>query len=97
MTLKCIHQHSLQDLYPNLEVALQIFLTMPATTATCERSFSKLKLIKNYLRLTMGQEHLSNLAILSIEHVIASKIDYTLQSSKNLLPKKPEKLNLFTK
>ncbi|KAL4089005.1 hypothetical protein QTP88_024083 [Uroleucon formosanum] len=75
--LKCIHQHCLQDVYPNLEVALRIFLTMPVTTATCERSFSKLKLIKNYLRSTMGQERLSNLAILSIEQEIASKIDYT--------------------
>ncbi|KAL4084141.1 hypothetical protein QTP88_027976 [Uroleucon formosanum] len=65
------------DVYPNLEVALRIFLTMPVTTATCERSFSKLKLIKNYLRSTMGQERLSNLAILSIEQEIASKIDYT--------------------
>ncbi|XP_050547907.1 uncharacterized protein LOC126909513 [Daktulosphaira vitifoliae] len=76
--LKCIHQNSLQDVYPNLEVALRIFLTMPVTTATCERSFSKLKIIKNYLRSTMVQERLTNLAILSIEHEIASKMDYTL-------------------
>ncbi|KAL4083799.1 hypothetical protein QTP88_029117 [Uroleucon formosanum] len=32
--LKCIHQHSLQDVYPNFGVALRIFLTMPVTTAT---------------------------------------------------------------
>jgi len=50
---------------------------MPVTTATCERNFSKLKLIKNYRRSTMNQERLSNLAILSIEQEIASKIVYT--------------------
>jgi len=50
---------------------------MPVTTATCERNFSKLKLIRNYRRSTMNQERLSNLAILSIEQEIASKIVYT--------------------
>jgi Mn-dependent DtxR family transcriptional regulator len=39
-------------------------LTLPVTTATAERSFSKLKLIKNYLKTSMG---LSDLSILSIE------------------------------
>ena len=45
-----------------------LFLTLPVTVATAERSFSKLKLIKNYLRSTMGQERLSGLAMLSIEN-----------------------------
>jgi len=44
--LKHIQHYSLKDLYPNLEVPLRIFLTIPVTTATCERSFSKLKVIK---------------------------------------------------
>lgn len=49
----------------------RIFLTMPVITATSERIFSELKIIKNYLRSSMYQERLSNLAILSIEHEIA--------------------------
>ena len=39
-------------------------------------SFSKLKIVKNYLRSTMTQERLSDLALLSIEHDICEKIDY---------------------
>ena len=35
--------------------------------ASCERSFSKLKLILNYLRSSMSQERLTALAQLSIE------------------------------
>ena len=48
--------------------ALLLYLTIPVTVAAAERSFSKLKLIKTYLRSSMGQERLSGLAILSIEN-----------------------------
>lgn len=54
--------------------ALILFLTIPVTVATAERSFSKLKIIKTYLRSTMGQERLSCLSILSIEHKIANRL-----------------------
>lgn len=74
--LKHIHQYSLKGLYPNLEVALRIFLTIPVTTATCERSFSKLKFIKNYLRSTISQSRLTGMAILSIEKDIVKKISF---------------------
>jgi len=59
--------YSLHAEYPNDEIALRIFLTFPITVVTCERSFSKLKLIKNYLRSTIGQDRISDMAILSIE------------------------------
>jgi len=39
-------------------------------------SFSKLKLIKNYLRSTMGQSRLSDLALLSIESDMVKDIDF---------------------
>jgi len=74
--LKHIHQYSLKDLYPNLEVALRIFLTIPVTTASCERSFSKLKIIKNYLRSTISQNRLTGMAILSIEKDIVKTISF---------------------
>lgn len=56
--------------------ALRIMLTIPITTASAERSFSKLKIIKNYLRTTMIQERLSDLAIISIENEICENLDY---------------------
>ncbi|KAG8330783.1 hypothetical protein J6590_054904 [Homalodisca vitripennis] len=40
-----------------------------------QKSFSKLNLIKTYLRNTMTQDHLSFLALLSIENDLVSKID----------------------
>lgn len=46
---------------------MKVFLTLPVTTASAESNLSKLKIIKNYLRTTMGQERLSNLSLISIE------------------------------
>ncbi|XP_025424987.1 uncharacterized protein LOC112693927 [Sipha flava] len=53
---------------PNVSIALRIFLALPVTVASGERSFSKLKLIKTYLRSTMTNNHLSGLAMIAIEH-----------------------------
>ena len=38
----------------------------------CREAFSKLKIIKIYLRSTMSQERLDGLAIISIEHECAT-------------------------
>ena len=43
--------------------------------ATAKRSFSKLKLIKTYLRNTIQDDRLSGLAVLSIENAEARKLD----------------------
>ena len=61
---------------PNLALSLKLFLTICVSVASCERSFSKLKLIKTYLRSAMGQSRLSDLAILSIENELAKDIDF---------------------
>ncbi|RYX86566.1 hAT transposon family protein [bacterium] len=55
---------------------ITIFLISPVSVATGERSFSKLKIIKNYLRNSMGQNRLNSLAMLSIEHELAESLDY---------------------
>ena len=51
-------------------------MTLPVTTATPERTFSKLKLIKTYLRNRMSQDRLSDLSLLSIEREAAQKTDF---------------------
>ncbi|XP_050321353.1 zinc finger MYM-type protein 1-like [Bactrocera neohumeralis] len=74
--LEKIFDLSLEDVYPNITTALRIFLCMPVTTATCERSFSKLKLIKSYLRSSLGQERLANISILSIEKDTTTRLNF---------------------
>ncbi|KAL4008486.1 hypothetical protein ACER0C_002338 [Sarotherodon galilaeus] len=73
--LTFLHEKKLAEIYPNMWVALRIFATLPVTVAA-ERSFSKLKLIKTYLRSTMMQERLSGLSIISINHVVSNQLSY---------------------
>ena len=48
---------------------------MPATMASTEKSSSNLKSLKNYLRSTISQERLNELAILCIEKRLLDEID----------------------
>ena len=68
--------NGLQELLPNLAVALRILLTVPVTVASGGRSFSRLKLIKTFLRSMMSQDRLVGLAILSIENDVVQTVDF---------------------
>ncbi|KFM71172.1 Zinc finger MYM-type protein 1, partial [Stegodyphus mimosarum] len=61
--------------FPNLFIAFRIFLKILVSIAYEERSFSRLKLIKNHLRSTMNQDRLNSLAIMSIESEDTRKLD----------------------
>ena len=74
--LKFIAEWDFLESLPILSLSLQLFLTICVSVASCERSFSKLKLIKNYLRSTMEQSRLSDLALLSIESDMVEDIDF---------------------
>ncbi|XP_050523308.1 uncharacterized protein LOC126895471 [Daktulosphaira vitifoliae] len=74
--LQKILSNSVGDVYANVAIALRIMFTLPVSTATAERSFSKLKLIKNYLKTTLNQEKTTNLAIISIERDIVDEMDF---------------------
>ena len=92
--LNALAEYKLERIFPNLSVSLRMFLTAPATVASAERSFSKLKLIKNYLRSTMGQDRLNSLARLSIESNIAKQIDFD-NVIRNFAKKKARKAIIF--
>ena len=68
------------DSFLNTCVTYRILLTIPIIVDSAERSFSKLKLIKSYLRSIMSQERLNRLAILLIENKMLEELEY-----KNLI------------
>ena len=80
--------------FPNAYIVYRIMLTIHVTVASAERSFSKLKLIKNHLRSTMSQERLNGLALLSIEKEFAEEIDYD-SFIKQFASIKARKINLI--
>lgn len=56
-----------EEAFPELYRLAKISVVVPVSSASAERSFSALKLIKTTLRNTMGNERLGNPAVLSIE------------------------------
>ena len=48
----------------NVHQLLRIYLTVPMSSATAERTFSALRRVKNYLRTTMTQKRLNNVMLL---------------------------------
>ncbi|XP_076918638.1 uncharacterized protein LOC143579133 [Bidens hawaiensis] len=69
------HLNETQENFPNARITCRILLTVPVTVASAERSFSKLKLLKSYLRSTMSQERLNGLAMIAIESEILDSIN----------------------
>jgi len=61
--------------YPNVAIAYIVLLTMHVIVASAERRFSKLKLIKPYMRSTMSQASLNSLETLSMENDMLESID----------------------
>lgn len=55
--------------FPSLKMILQVALTIPVSSCSCERSFGALCQLHTWLRRTMDQERLNDLAVLSIERV----------------------------
>ena len=78
--------------FPNTCIAFRILLTILVTVTSAKRIFSKLKLIKSYLRLTMSQERLSELVILLIKKEMLVKLECKNLIS-NFVSQKARKIN----
>ncbi|CAB3237452.1 unnamed protein product [Arctia plantaginis] len=72
---KLLLNNSLESCFPNVEIALRIYLSLMITNCSGERSFSTLKRIKNELRNTMGQERLNHLTLMNIEYNLLKEVD----------------------
>jgi hypothetical protein len=70
-----IVQEDLRNLFPNIEIILRIFLSMFITNVSGERSFSKLKYIKDELRNRMTDDKLNEFSLMSIENEILGSLN----------------------
>ena len=64
-----------------LQMLLQMYLTIPVTSATSESTFSALRLLKNYLRSTMKQDCLNNCLLMHC-HKLTTGTLYTAKVAK---------------
>jgi hypothetical protein len=72
--LKEIQKKILISIFLNIYITLKIFVTLPISNASGERSFSALKRVKNFLRTSMVEEKLTNFAIMAIEPEITKDV-----------------------
>ena len=61
--------------FPNFFRVLQLVITLPVSSATCERSFSAMRRVRNYLRSTMTEDSFKSLSLLHTEGELSSRID----------------------
>lgn len=84
--LKFITDLKLEDSIKEMQLLCRIFLTLPISTASAERSMSSLKKIKDYRRSTLSEDRLNDYAMLYIERDTAELID--LQSTIKIFSEK---------
>ena len=64
-----------QHLFPSVQRIFNLFRTAPPSVCKSERSFSKLKLLKNYIRNRMSQKLLPYLTLMSCEKKLCDGLD----------------------
>ena len=62
-----VHQLLDADMVPTLRPVIQVALTIPVSSCSCERSFNALRRLHNWLRSTMKQDRLNDMAVMMIE------------------------------
>ncbi|KAL4113589.1 hypothetical protein QTP88_017193 [Uroleucon formosanum] len=75
------------NIFNNFFLCLKMFVIIPVTSCGCERSFSKLTIVKSKLRSTMTQDRLNALLFLFVEQELTSSvnIESVIDEFKNLL------------
>ena len=69
--MKIIHELNTQgSMYDSLYKAYQFALTLSCTEVSCERAFSVLKIVKNRLRSSLGQEQLESFMLFYVTEIL---------------------------
>lgn len=69
-----LNEYGLVSTFKELSKLCELYLTIPTTSASSERSFSSLRRIKTYLRNSIGDEKLSVVSLISIEQKLLKTI-----------------------
>ena len=72
--LETMHENDLLDIFPEFSKVVHILAVRPCTSCLAERSFSTLRRLRSYLRSTMGQKRVSDVALINIERAYANSV-----------------------
>ena len=68
------HSKGTNEFLPTLDYLLNVYFSAPVSSASAERSFSSLRQILTYLRQTIGQDRLCNLAMIYLNRDISNQV-----------------------
>ena len=57
---------NIMKIYSNVKLLMKLIIVRPTSSVDCERSFSNMRIVNNWLRNSMEQKRLNSLMICSI-------------------------------
>ena len=71
-----------KDMLPTVHLLLRLYLTLPVTSATSERTFSALRRLFTYLRSSMTEKRLNNYLLLHVHKELTDSLDLVAVASE---------------
>lgn len=86
----------LKRLLTEVHKIIRLYLTIPVTTATAERTFSAIRRIKTYLRVTMSQPRLNQCMITHVHRTETDNVNLG-EIAKDFISRNERRCNFFGK
>lgn len=88
--IEFLNQNNQKNIFLEFHKIIVLFSTIPVTSCSCERAFSKLTMVKSKLCSTMTQQRLDSLMFLFIEQQMTNNINYddVIEEFKVMTPSK---------
>ena len=83
-----------KSMFSEVNTLLRVYLTVPMTSATAERSFSSLRRLKTYLRTTMSQKRLNHILLLHTHKVFTDELNI-VEIAKEFIKVNDRRQNYF--
>ena len=87
--------HVNRDMFVNIYTALVLLQVVPVTSCECERSVSRLRRLKTYMRSTMGQDRLNGLALMHTHYDTAVNVEEVIKIFTQKHPRRLQLVNIL--
>ena len=85
---------SFKEMLPSVHQLLRLYLTVPISSATSERSFSALKQLLTPFRASMTEQRLTNCFLLHVHKCLTDELDLTA-AAKEFIDQTDERRKYF--